>query len=196
VPATFGVGRRIAPAHEGPRNKSNNKAHEPTSGRSTHYGSGHLIRVFRDIGHIFSSPYPFIGACVLVALPPSGDLWLCAKHLFIAAARDVVINPVSHCWSLIELPGWRQQPDARHRRHDQCEDDQDPEDDGCLRRHGSHLSSSAQGWRFWRYQLAVFGNGITLASPRGSRWPRHPVSCASGWPFVRPSQGFPPIRRG
>ena len=26
----------------------------PTSGRSTNYGSGHLIRVFRDIGRIFS----------------------------------------------------------------------------------------------------------------------------------------------
>jgi len=50
--------RRIAPAHEGPRNESNNKAHEPTNGRSTHYGSGHLIRVFRDIVHIFSSLYP------------------------------------------------------------------------------------------------------------------------------------------
>jgi len=28
-------------------------------------------------------------------------------------ARDVVINLVRHCWSLIELPGWRQQPHAR-----------------------------------------------------------------------------------
>jgi len=56
--------RHIAPAHEGPRNESSNKAHEPTSGRSTHYGVGHLIRVFRDIGHIFSSPYPFIGGSV------------------------------------------------------------------------------------------------------------------------------------
>src|SRR5215467_5408116 len=36
--------RHIAPAHKGPRNESNNKAHEPTSGRSTRYGSGHLIR--------------------------------------------------------------------------------------------------------------------------------------------------------
>src|SRR6516165_1603433 len=51
-------GRRIAPAHEGPRNESNNKAHEPTSGRSTRYGRGHLIRVSRDIRHIFSSLYP------------------------------------------------------------------------------------------------------------------------------------------
>src|SRR5262245_56944939 len=50
-------GRRIAPAHEGPRNKSNNNAHEPTSGRSTRYGSGDIIRVLRDIGHIFSSLY-------------------------------------------------------------------------------------------------------------------------------------------
>jgi len=39
---------------EGPCNESNNKAHEPTSGRSTHYESGHLIQVFRDIEHIFS----------------------------------------------------------------------------------------------------------------------------------------------
>jgi len=59
--------------------------------------------------------------------------------------RDVVINLVRHCWSLIELPGWRQQPHARHRRHDQCKDDQDPEDDGGLRRHRSHLSSALRG---------------------------------------------------
>jgi hypothetical protein len=52
-------GRRIAPTREGPRNESSNRAHESTSGRSTHYASGHLIRVFRGIGHIFSSPYPF-----------------------------------------------------------------------------------------------------------------------------------------
>ena len=37
---------------------------ESTSARSTHYGSGHLIRVFHDIGHIFSSLYPFIGGSV------------------------------------------------------------------------------------------------------------------------------------
>src|SRR5262245_3816085 len=48
----FGVG--VAPAHEEPRSGSNNSAHESKSGRSTSYGSGHLIRVFRDIGRIFS----------------------------------------------------------------------------------------------------------------------------------------------
>src|SRR5262249_59113284 len=63
-------GRRIAPAHEGPRNESNNKAHEPTSGRSTHYGSGHLIRVFRDIGHIFSSLYPSLAVFFFLSLVP------------------------------------------------------------------------------------------------------------------------------
>src|SRR6516162_3512828 len=52
VPAMFGVG--VAPAHEEPRSGLNNSAHESTSGRSTNYGSGHLIRVFRDIGRIFS----------------------------------------------------------------------------------------------------------------------------------------------
>src|SRR5215831_3372469 len=78
-------GRRIAPAHEEPRNESNNKAHEP-SGRSTRYGSGHLIRVFRDIEpHLFIAiPVRF---CFLVASPTHRDLLLCAKHLFFAAMR-------------------------------------------------------------------------------------------------------------
>src|SRR5262245_27225138 len=80
--------RRISPAREEPRSESNNKAHEPTSGRSTHYGSGHLIRVFHDIGHIFSSLYPFIGGSVfLVALSPVRDLLLSAKYLFVTAMR-------------------------------------------------------------------------------------------------------------
>ncbi len=52
VLAIFGV--RVAPAHDEPRSGSNNSAHESTSGRSTNCGSGHLIRVFRDIGRIFS----------------------------------------------------------------------------------------------------------------------------------------------
>jgi hypothetical protein len=44
----------FAPAHEEPRSGSNNSERESTSGRSTNYVSGHLIRVFRDIGRIFS----------------------------------------------------------------------------------------------------------------------------------------------
>ena len=52
VPAMFDVG--VAPPHEEPRSGSSSSAHESTSGRSTNYGSGHLIRVFRDIGRIFS----------------------------------------------------------------------------------------------------------------------------------------------
>src|SRR5262244_555110 len=67
-------GRRIAPAHEGPRNESNNNAHEPTSGRSTHYGSGRLIRVFRDIGHIFSSLYPSLAVLFLSRFAPGAGL--------------------------------------------------------------------------------------------------------------------------
>jgi hypothetical protein len=64
-------GRRIAPTREGPRNESSNRAHDSTSGRSTHYASGHLIRVFHGIGHIFSSLYPFHWrSCCLVALAP------------------------------------------------------------------------------------------------------------------------------
>ena len=66
-------GRRIAPAHEEPRNESNNKAHEP-SGRSTRYGSGHLIRVFRDIGHIFSSLDPSLAVPLLSRFAPSQRL--------------------------------------------------------------------------------------------------------------------------
>ena len=55
VPAIFGV--RVAPARDEPRTGSNNSERESTSGRSTNYGSGHLIRVFRDIGRIFSLPF-------------------------------------------------------------------------------------------------------------------------------------------
>jgi hypothetical protein len=55
VPAILGV--RVAPARVEPRTGSNNSERESTSGRSTNYGSGHLIRVFRDIGRIFSSPF-------------------------------------------------------------------------------------------------------------------------------------------
>src|SRR6516165_9801422 len=65
---------RIAPAHEGPRSESNNNAHEPTSGRSTHYGSGHLIRVFRDSGHIFSSLYSSLAVPLLSRFAPSRRL--------------------------------------------------------------------------------------------------------------------------
>jgi hypothetical protein len=68
-------GRRIAPTREGPRNESSNRAHDSTSGRSTHYASGHLIRVFHGIGHIFSSLYPFHWrSCCLVALAPGAGL--------------------------------------------------------------------------------------------------------------------------
>ena len=46
--------RGIAPARKELRNGSSKSERESTSGRSTNYGSGHLIRVFRDIGRIFS----------------------------------------------------------------------------------------------------------------------------------------------
>jgi hypothetical protein len=46
--------RRNAPARKELCNGSNKSEREPTSGRSTNYGTGHLIRVFRDIGRIFS----------------------------------------------------------------------------------------------------------------------------------------------
>jgi hypothetical protein len=52
VAAIFAV--RDAPAHDEPHSGPNNSEREPTSGRSTKYGSGHLIRVFRDIGRISS----------------------------------------------------------------------------------------------------------------------------------------------
>ena len=70
---------------EGPCNESNNKAHEPTSDRSTHCGSGHLIQVFHDIGRIFSSLYPSLAVLFLSRSAPVRDLLLCAKDLFVAA---------------------------------------------------------------------------------------------------------------
>src|SRR5262245_52647388 len=49
---------RNAPARRELRNGSNKSEREPTSGRSTNYESEHLIRVFRDIGRIFSFAVP------------------------------------------------------------------------------------------------------------------------------------------
>ena len=46
--------RGIAPVRKELRNGSSKSERESTSGRSTNYASGHLIRVFRDIGRIFS----------------------------------------------------------------------------------------------------------------------------------------------
>src|SRR5262245_66470437 len=100
--------RRIAPAHDGPRNASNNNAHEPTSGRSTHYGSGHLNRVFRDIGHIFSSLYPSLAVPFLSRLSPVRDLLLCANHLFVAAMHSAAClrkdDTVDRAKALMQLP--------------------------------------------------------------------------------------------
>src|SRR5262245_23757395 len=84
-------GRRIAPAHEGPRNESNNQAHEPTSGRSTRYGSGHLIRVFRDIGHIFSSLYPSLAVLFLSRFASAQG--------FVALRQTFALTRQSHRWS-------------------------------------------------------------------------------------------------
>ena len=46
--------RGVAPVRKELRNGSSKSERESTSGRSTNYASGHLIRVFRDIGRIFS----------------------------------------------------------------------------------------------------------------------------------------------
>jgi hypothetical protein len=45
---------RIAPARKELRNGSNKSEREPTSGRSTDYGSGHPVQAFHDIGRTFS----------------------------------------------------------------------------------------------------------------------------------------------
>jgi len=60
----------VAPACKELRSGPNKSEREPTSARSTHYGSGHLIRVFRDIGHIFSSLYPSLGVLFLSRFAP------------------------------------------------------------------------------------------------------------------------------
>ena len=70
---------------ERPCNGPNNKANDPTSGRSTHCESGHLIQVFHDIGRIFSSQHPHWRLCFLVARFGPRDLLFCAKYLLFAA---------------------------------------------------------------------------------------------------------------
>ena len=46
--------RRIAPARKELHNGSNKSEREPTNGRSTNYGRGHLVPAFRGIGRNFS----------------------------------------------------------------------------------------------------------------------------------------------
>jgi hypothetical protein len=46
--------RRIAPARNELHNGSNKSEREPTSGRSTDYGLGHLVQAFRGIARNFS----------------------------------------------------------------------------------------------------------------------------------------------
>ena len=75
----------VAPACKELRSGPNKSEREPTSARSTNYGSGHLSPAFHGTGHIFSSLYPF---CFLIALPPHRDLLLSAKHLFVPAIRQ------------------------------------------------------------------------------------------------------------
>ena len=72
---------RIAPAREELRNASNKSEHEPTSDHSTNYGNGHLIRVFRDIGRIFSWLLP----CTWLLLGLSGN-----RHPFVTCCRGIV----------------------------------------------------------------------------------------------------------
>jgi hypothetical protein len=89
--------RRIAPAYERPRTDWNNKADEPTSGGSTHYGSEHLNRAFRDIGHIFSSLRPLsLMDPFLSRFAPARDLLLCAKYLFVVATVTLTLIEVVH----------------------------------------------------------------------------------------------------
>jgi hypothetical protein len=111
-------GRRIAPSHEGPRNESNNNAHEPTSGRSTRYGSGHLIRVFRDIGHIFSSLYPSLAVLFLSRFAPRvGPVAL--RQTFALTRQTFALTRQSHWRSGLDLRGsifelgWGRSPWAR-----------------------------------------------------------------------------------
>jgi CheY-like chemotaxis protein len=51
------------------------------------------------------------------------------------------------------------------------------------------LKQLASSW------LLTFGNDFKLASPRGSRWPPHPVPCPSGgWEATRRLKGNPQTR--
>ena len=101
------VWRRIAPAHEAPRNESNNKPHEPTSGRSTHCGSGHLIRVSRDIGHIFSSLYPSLAVLFLSRFAPCPGL-VGLRQRFVCRAMVWVLGHACssrmRCWGIAATP--------------------------------------------------------------------------------------------
>jgi len=70
---------RIALAHEELRNGPNRSAHESASGRSPHYGSGRLVRVFPDIAHTVSSLLPWAVTNCRAAAAPDAH-WSCAGN--------------------------------------------------------------------------------------------------------------------
>jgi hypothetical protein len=49
--------RRVAPVRKEFHNGSNKSEREPTNGRSTNYGRGHLVPAFRSSGRNFSYRY-------------------------------------------------------------------------------------------------------------------------------------------
>src|SRR5262249_42651466 len=93
VPATFGAGVISLQLMKGLAMSRTIKHMNPTSGRSTRYGSGRLIRVFRDIGHIFSSLYPSLAFCFLVALPRSQGL-VGLRQTFVRRCHAAIVRAV------------------------------------------------------------------------------------------------------
>src|SRR5262249_14296350 len=82
-----------------------------------------------------------------------------------------------------DLSSGYQEPHTRQRRQDQCKDDQDPNDDGSLRRHRSHPSRSVLPWkqfdnRSGRHHTCL-ASRISMTSTHGSLRQRLAVRSAS-----------------
>src|SRR6266508_1403031 len=65
--------RRIAPVRKEPHNESNKNEREPTSGRSTNYGSGHDARTRHAAKSTFCDRYHIVNATAELISYPSID---------------------------------------------------------------------------------------------------------------------------
>jgi hypothetical protein len=127
VPAMFDVG--VAPPHE-PRSGSSSSAHESTSGRSTNYGSGHLIQVFRDIARIFSLPF-------LLSHPVAH--WSPAERTGSKAGRKMVSSKAKSGFNCVSC--------GTHRRVDEVGGVSFAKNENPARSRGRGLGNPPEGYR-------------------------------------------------
>src|SRR5262245_19996428 len=102
VPATLGASVVSLELMKGLTMRRTIAHMNPTSGRSTPYGSGHLVRVFRDIGRIVSSLARFIEVLFLSRFDPVQG-FVTSRQTFVRRCHRGIVP----CPGLIDAPARR-----------------------------------------------------------------------------------------